>query len=125
MATVDFDTVWVQLASDPSDGVELPCRGWSAPPSIPVVTRRRAGGRLVAVSSPGAARLASISLFVESRDDLDWLIGNVGNLVLARGPRGDRVWGVYASVETAERLYPEFPIEALISVQEVTVSEVV
>lgn len=125
MASVDFGTVWVQLAADLTDGVEVPCRGWSSPSSIPAVTRRRAGGRVVAVSSPGATRLASVSMFVESRDDLDWLRSHVGDLVLVRGPRGDRVWGVFASVETAERMFPEFPVETLVSVQEVTVSEVV
>ena len=125
MATVDFGTVWVQSAADLSDGVELGLRAWSSPTAAVVEVRRRAGGRLVSVSTPGVSRKVMATVAITDRDDLSWLEGMCGALVLVRGARGQRVWGVFDLVEGPEQTWPEFPIDVQFTLSEVTVSEVV
>ena len=46
-------------------------------------------------------------------------------VVLVRGARGQRVWGVFDLVEGPEQTWPEFPIDVQFTLSEVTVSEVV
>lgn len=123
MASVDFDTVWVQAASDLSDGVEFDLRAWSSPTVATVEVRRRAGGRLTAVAQPGVARRAYVTVQITARDDLSWLEGMCGVLVLVRSARGQRMWGVFDQVEGPEQGYPEFPLDVQFALSEVTVSE--
>ena len=125
MASVTFGTVWVQSAADLSDGGGLGLRAWSSPSSAVVEVRRRAAGRLTAVSRPGVARKVMLTVAIDTRDDLSWLESMCGELVLVRGARGQRVWGVFDLVEGPEQVYPEFPFLVQLTVSEVTVSEVV
>lgn len=125
MATVDFSTVWLHLASDLSDSVELDLRSWSSPKSSQVDVRRRANGRTVAVTLPGVTRTASVVVALTTRNQLEWLEAKLGRLVLIRSPRGQRVWGVFGLVDYSEAVYPVFPILTSLTIGEVTVSEAV
>lgn len=125
MATVDFDTVWVQAGSDLSDGTEFGLRAWSSPTVASVEVRRRAGGRLAAVAKTGVARRAMVTVQITARDDLTWLESMCGVLVLVRSARGQRIWGVFDLVEGPEQGWPEFPFDVQFTLAEVTVTEVV
>ena len=125
MAEVEFCSVWVHLASDLSDCVELGLRAWSSPKSAQVDVRRRANGRTVAVTRPGVTRTASIEVLIEDRNDLEWLEAKLGRLVLIRSPRGQRVWGVFGRVDYSEPIDREIEFPASLTIGEVTVSEAV
>ena len=126
MATMTSTYVWLHDATDlGGDQLQLECASWASPPAMDGDVRRRAAGRTVAVTRPGVTRTATITLRILDRDSLEWLIAHIGTLILARGPRGDRIWGTYFAVDYGEVMAFEFPLPATIHVAEVTTTEVV
>lgn len=125
MAEVDLGTAYIALASDLTDEIAVSSMSWASAKRGNVDVRARANGRTVAVSRPGVTRTAMVVLKIEDRDDLEWLEANIARLVLVRAERGQRLWGVYSTPDYAERVWPVLPIMVTLTVNEVTVSEVV
>ena len=125
MTTLTPSVLWVQDASNLSDGVSLSMLSWSSPRVATVEARKRASGRMVAVSRPGIPREAMFGVVITDRDDLEWLETMLARLVLVRSPRGHRVWGVFGKVEFSEPGGRVFAGEATLSVAEVTTTEAV
>lgn len=125
MATITSSYCWLHSAADLTDNLKIEPKAFRVPPSMAGETRRRAGGRLVAVSRPGVARTATVTVQIEARDDLEWIIDHMGTLVLVRGPRGERIWGTYWAVDWTEAAQFEFPFAVTVAVEEVTTTEVV
>lgn len=125
MATMTSLYTFLHDATDLTDMLTIEGKSWASPPAQMGDVRRRAGGRTVAITRPGVTRTATITLKIDARNDLEWLIAHIGTLVLARGPRGDRIWGTYFGVDYGEIMAFEFPFAATIQVVEVTTTEVV
>lgn len=135
MAEVVFCTAWLHSASDLTDSYEFGCLGWEAKRATETKTVRRAQGRIQAVTTPGTASSAKVDVFVPDSDAAGWLDAHVGSLVLARGPRGERLWGFFKDVGQSEVLKGEdlnietslvdIPVKVSLDISGVTVSEVV
>lgn len=126
MATMTSTYAWLHDATDYTDQLQIECRSWpSTNPGMAGAVRRRAGGRTQAVGTVGITHSVPLSVVIDSADKLGWLEAHIGHLVLARSQWGDRVWGVYYSVDYTRPSVFEFPFAATVTIVEVTTTEVV
>lgn len=135
MAEVVFCTAWLHSAADLSDSYEFGCLSWESKVSSETKTVRRSTGRIQAISTPGTTSSAKVDVFVPDSDAAGWLDAHVGSLILARGPRGERLWGFYKDAGQSEVLKGEdlnietslidIPVKVSLDISGTTVSEVV
>lgn len=124
MATVVLNSVWLNLAADPTVYLWLPTMA-----SLSISTgqdgevRRLANGRLRLVKRAGQARSASVDIEGATRTEVEWLEDHVGDLVCVRDDRGRKFFGVYMSVDADEIRANDYAGVSLALV-EVTHSEV-
>lgn len=126
MATVDLRTLWLNLASDPSQAASFPYMSaltWTK--EQPGEVRRYANGRLRVVRRAGKPKSADVALPGCDRAQVDWLEEHVGRVVCVRDDRGRKVFGVYLAVAVTELSLPRGRADVSLSLAEVTYSEVV
>lgn len=126
MATVNLESAWLNVASDPADSLSLPTMS-----SLSVKTekvgevRRMANGRTRTVTRGGVAqRRVTVAVAYATRAEIDWIEDHVGVLLCARDNQGRKVFGIYHEVEVDEYQAIEDGRFTL-SLSEVTFSEVV
>lgn len=127
MASVTLTSLWLNLASDLSQFRSFPLMaGLRIATEQPGEVRQYASGRRRLVrKAPTAARAVTLVLPQCDRDQIAWLEGNAGQLVLARDDRGRKVWGTYFTVSVDEAQGDPTAGDVVIALAEVTHSEVV
>lgn len=126
MATITLDTVWINLASDPSQYRSFPLMS-----SLRVVkdqpgsVSNYASGRRRLVLKSGGGFTVSLTLPQLDRDQITWLEAHIGELMLVRDDRGRKIWGTYLSLPVDESQGDSGHGDASISFSEITYSEVV
>lgn len=104
MASVTLDTVWINLASDPSDYRSFPLMSaLNVTPTQPGEVRQLASGRArLVLKAGGVKHTISASLPLLDRTDVEWLEARAGQIVCVRDDRGRKVWAAYLSSPTDE-----------------------
>jgi hypothetical protein len=126
MATVQLRTLWLNLASDPSQAMSFPYMSaltWSK--EQPGEVRRYANGRTRIIRRAGQTRTAEVTLTGCNREQIDWLEEHVGDLVCVRDDRGRKVFGAYLIVPVAEAQHRRDRGDVSLSLAEVSFSEAV
>ena len=124
-ATATLTTVWLNLASDPTQYRSFP--GMS---SLRVTTsplggvRIYANGRTRIVLRAGVPRTLVLTLPECSRDQISWLETNAGQLMLVRDHAGRKIWAAYFQMPVDENRYNTSGLVTL-TLDEVTHSEVI
>lgn len=122
MATVDLLYTWVNLLSTGQSVKGYTARGRSHQRAGDGETRRMAGGRFRAIGTIGVRRTQEFAIRDVSYDDVLTLELWIGQTVLVRDNRGRRMFGVYWSVPTTDRMDPNY-FDVSLNVTEVTYEE--
>lgn len=104
MATVNLDSVWLNVAADPTESLSLPTTsGLSVSSAVEGEVRRLANGRTRNITRAGGKRrTVSVAVAYATRAEIEWLEDHIGVLLCARDNRGRKVFGVYHEVEVDE-----------------------
>ena len=121
MATVTLGTLWLNLAADPS--VPL-MSALQVTTSRKGEVRRYTTGRLRSVVQVGKAQSVSATLPSCTREQLDWLAQQQGELLCVRDDRGRKLWATYYEVAVDEHRHNKEGNVSL-TLNEVTHSEVI
>lgn len=103
MASVQLKGLWIHVADDLSDHVQI--RGLTdatLTPSHEGEVRELSGGRLVYRSRPTRRTSYQVTVRVEDRATREQLAAWVGTPVMVRDGIGQLVWGVYRSLQSGE-----------------------
>jgi hypothetical protein len=122
MASVDLAYTWVNLLSTGESVKGYTARGRSHDRAGDGETRRMAGGRFRAIGTLGTRRSQQFAIRDLSLADVDTLESWIGQTVVIRDNRGRRMFGVYWSVPTSDRMDPNY-YDVALSVTEVTYEE--
>ena len=126
MTAITLATVWINLASDPSD-----YQSFSMLSALHVVkdkpgsVNRYASGRRRLILGAGTDYSISLTLPQLTRAQIVWLDLHVGDLVLVRDDRGRKIWCTYLSLPIDEDGADIEYGDGSLALQEVTFSEVV
>jgi len=124
-ASVTLTTVWINLASSPSNYQSFPLMsGLEVDTNQPGEVRTYAGGRLRLVTTAGVARTATLTLPECSRDQINWLQTYVGQTVLVRDDRGRKIWGTFLQPKVNENQYAQTG-DVTVVINEITYTEAV
>ena len=106
MATVDLTSVWMNLVSVPSDGMQFPMMSkLLVMPERIGEAREYANGRVRLIRKATRKNTFQVVLPECTRTQIQWLEKNIGELMFIRDDRGRRVWGVYFKASIDE--HPE------------------
>jgi hypothetical protein len=96
MTSVALTTVWLNLASDLTDNQSFPMMSkLSVTPERPGEAREYANGRIRLVRKGAQKTTFNVTLPLCTRDQIEWIEANTGELMLIRDDRGRKVWGTY------------------------------
>ena len=125
MASVALDTVWLSLASDLTQSLQLEVSSLSDDDVVFGEVRRYAGGRDRSIVRKGRRRTFELSFdAVGNRAQIATLRGWTGLVVLLRDPFGRKAYCVFYGSPLSERIPVDMP-EVSLTLSEVTVSEAV
>lgn len=103
MASVALKTLWLNDALDLADAREFPLMSaLQVTSAVQGEVRPRANGRQVFVRRAGIARTFTVTLRHCDREQIDWLDGKLGSLLLVRDDRGRKAYAVYREVPVDE-----------------------
>jgi hypothetical protein len=122
MASVELGYTWVNLVSTGESVKGWTGRGRTHGRQRDGEVRRLAGGRFRSVGTLGVRRTQSFVIRDLTQADIDTLEEWVGQLVLVRDKRGRKMYGVYWSVDNADKYSPDY-YDIAISLTEVTYEE--
>lgn len=126
MSTVALTTVWLNLASDPSDYKQLvSTSGLTRLQATPAEVRALAGGRFRLIRHGSQSWTWGVSLPFCTRAEVDWLEAKEGLTVCARDDLGHKFFAVWTSTPVAESTFSDDEAAVEITLQEITYSEVV
>lgn len=126
MATVTLTTVWLNLASNPADCVQLvSTSGLVRQRQTPGDVRALAGGRFRLIRSGSRTQAWGLSLPFCTRAEVDWLEAKEGLTVCARDDLGHKFFAVWTATGIAESTFSDDEAAVEIALQEVTFSEAV
>lgn len=95
MATIEFDYLYIHLASDPEQQRRFWVGEGSEEFEADATVRRYGGGNTRATRGPGLTRTVPYTLVDVSRDDMEWLRSVAGAPLLFRDPRRRAEYGVF------------------------------
>jgi|GEM_PF-1750122 len=122
-AVVTLPTVLISNANNPASCQTFPLMSGLEVDTIqPGEVRRYATGRLREITTGPVARQISLTLPECTRDQINWLQSNAGQVVLVRDDRGRKMWGAYFDVKVVENQYNTNGDVSLV-VNEVTFTE--
>lgn len=108
MASITLSAVWLNLASDLSDCVELDTMtGLTSTPQNTGTIRRYASGRTRAVIPAGVPNQFAVTAQAVPRSTIVWLESHTGQLMLIRDDRGRKFYGTCFQPATAEHQYDQ------------------
>lgn len=99
MASVTLARMWINLASDLTQAVQLRHTNWSGQDSIPGEVREYAGGRVRPVLHEAALASQKFSALTDDMTVVDQLKAWLGQTVLVRDLRGRSAWVVFLAVD--------------------------
>jgi hypothetical protein len=106
MALVTLSTVWLNLASDLTQAVELDTMtGLTSTPQNVGTVRRYAAGRTRAVAQAGVPSQFQVATVASPRATIVWLESHTGQMVLVRDDRGRKFYATYFQPATVEHAY--------------------
>lgn len=104
MSSVTFEDIYIYVESDMSDYQQFtyyqPVREWFDNDGT---VRRYAGGRVRSVTRAGKFRKVYVELAWVTREQLEWLVDNVGVLMMLKDNKGRVVFGVYSQVNILDQ----------------------
>jgi len=123
MAQVTLLDLWVTSPFDVTQASVWPLVSLKLKPEREGEVRRRASGRLQAVTRTGLARSADVELQLVDRDTVENIVNWQGLPVLFRDPVGNRFWATYFSPDITP--YPDGSGLSAVTLtfQEVTIDE--
>lgn len=112
--------------TNPSDGIQLIEAGaFSHPTAVPGTMVRGAGGRVRLITHAGTNRSWSLTFPMVSATQVRWLEDHVGELVIARHRRGQKIIGTYLEVKVTEETGYGDPATVDLTLTELTFTEAV
>lgn len=125
MATVLLETLWLNDAADLTDSMTFPSmKALGASPQTPGEVRLYANGRLRAVNRSGRQQQLAVQLPACSREQVTWIEGHAGRLLLVRDDRSRKFYGTYYNPSIDEHGYDD-NADVSLSLVEITHSEAV
>ena len=126
MPSITTTTVWINVASDPSDYRSFPLMSaLNVTPTQPGEVRQLASGRArLVLKAGGVKHTIGATLPLLDRPDVEWLTDRAGVLVCVRDDRGRKIWATYFTVPTDEN-QGLTTADVSLSLVEVTHSEIV
>ena len=126
MASIQLSTVWINLASDPSDYQSFSMlSALRVTKDKPGSVNRYASGRRRLILGAGTDYSIALTLPQLTRAQIVWLDLHVGDVVLVRDNRGRKIWCTYFSLPIDEDFSDIEYGDGSLSLQEITYSEVV
>ena len=125
MASITLETLWLNDADDPADLASFPfMSSLNSSPQQNVTITAFAGGRQIAIVTPGSANQVSVNLAACTASQRAWLETHAGTVVCVRDDRGRKFYGVYVSPSSDEHAYND-DADSSLTLNEVTFSEAV
>lgn len=126
MTTITIDTVWINVASDPSDYRSFDLMSeLNVTSTQPGDVRQLASGRArLVLRAGGVKRTINAKLPLLDRTDVEWLEERAGVLVCVRDDRGRKIWATFLTVPVDEN-QGLATADVSLSLVEVTHSEIV
>lgn len=124
MATLALTRLWLNLASDTSQALDLPLRGVEHAPQVASRTDSYAAGNFRVISRPGRQQQSRVTLGFLTDEQVSVLRDWHGQVVCARFPDGAKFYATYVDPSFNPRPGP-VGTPTTLSLTEVTVSEVV
>ena len=126
MTSIALRTVWINLASDPSDYQSFALlSALHVTKDKPGSVNKYASGRRRLILKPGTDYSISLTLPQLTRAQIVWLDLHVGDLVLVRDDRGRKIWCTYLSLPIDEDGSDIEYGDGSLSLVEITYSEIV
>ena len=124
MTSVVLSAIWLNVAANPSDRLELEYVGsFSRAAEKPARVNILAGGRRRVVRTAGVARDWSVSFPSCTPEQIEWLEDRIGQTMCVRDDRGHKVFVVFLGVPVGEHTY-NHDGDVSLSLQEISFSEV-
>lgn len=104
MTTITLTTVWINVASDPSDYRSFPLMSeLNVTSTQPGDVRQLASGRArLVLRAGGVKRTVTAALPALDRDDVEWLEDRAGQLLCVRDDRGRKIWATFFAAPVDE-----------------------
>lgn len=125
MACLDFDAVWITVASDPEDALRLQDASALARQPSEAVIYQQTDNRTRALTTGRTTWPWQIDCAMVPTPVMQWLRDHVAVLVCVRDPLGQKVFGMYDTID--ESIIVDSPgwYSASLTVNQITHSEAV